>query len=411
MRQSNKLSAAFIRSVDLTKPKLHADGGNLYLQVSKYGTLSWLFRYMRDGVPRSMGLGPLGTISLAEARERARKHRQALLDGVSPLDVRRKARADAKAEAAKAMTFKAAADAYIAAHSAEWKSRKHVNQWVVTFAGTTKAINDLSVAEIDTPHVLAVLRPLWHKTPETASRIRARIEAVLGWATAAGARQGDNPARWRGHLENLLARPTKLKTVKHHAAIPYKEMPAFMAELRDKPGMSARCLEFAILTAVRTGEAIGAMWHEIDLEARLWVISADRTKAGREHRVPLSERAVAILQALPREGEFVFVGMKAGQPLSQRAMLALVESMRSDATVHGFRSAFRDFCGDETNFPREIAEAALAHSIGNKAEQAYRRGDALGKRRKLMAAWAAYCERPPATGDNVVAIGAAARAS
>jgi integrase len=420
MRKSNKLSAAFIRSIDLTKPKLYADGGNLYLQVSKFKTTSWLFRFMRDGVAKSMGLGPLGTISLAEARERARKARQGLLDDIDPLAAKRQARVEHKLEAAKAMTFKAAADAYIKANEASWKNEKHVAQWHATFNETkrgkrpypaaTAAINDLPVAAIDTALVHKVLEPIWRKTPETASRVRGRIERVLAWATVAGHRSGDNPARWAGHLAQLLPAKTKVAAVKHHDAVPYPDMAVFMGALRAKSGVSARALEFTILTAARTGEVIGARWSEINLNDKVWAIPAERMKAGREHRVPLSDRAIAVLKALPRGasgGEFVFA--RESKPLSNMSMLELLRGMRKGATVHGFRSSFRDWAGNETNFPREVVEHALAHSIGDKAEQAYRRDTAVERRRKLMDAWARYCERKPVDAAKVISIGKAAR--
>jgi integrase len=249
-----------------------------------------------------------------------------------------------------------------------------------------------------------VLQPIWTTKPETASRLRGRIENVLDWATVAGYRQGDNPARWRGHLVHLLAKPSRVRQVKHHSALPHCEIPVFMTDLRSRQGFSARCLEFTILTAARTAEAIGATWAEINWTDKVWIVPGARMKAGKEHRVPLSPRALEIIHDLNqrRESEYLFPGQKTGRPLSNMAMLVLLARMGRDAlTTHGFRSAFRDWCGEQTNFPREVAEAALAHRVGNEVEQAYRRGDALEKRRKLMEAWAAFCERPPATNSVV----------
>ena len=266
-------------------------------------------------------------------------------------------------------------------------------------------INHLPVGAIDTGLVLKVLEPIWSTTPETASRVRGRIELVLDWAKVRGYRDGENPARWRGHLDKTLPRRSKAKIVKHHGALPYSDMAAFMAALRAKNGVSARALEFTILSAARTGEAIGARWSEIDLQARLWVIPGQRIKAGREHRVPLSDRAAAILESLPREGDFVFVGAGAGKPISDRAMRDIVRGMRGKgATVHGFRSTFRDWAAELTSYPNEMCEIALAHVVSDKTESAYRRGDMMEKRRRLMADWAAFCGQPPSARANVVSI-------
>jgi integrase len=417
-RQGNKLSAAAVRAA--SKHGLYPDGYGLALQVSDFDTKAWVFRFMIAGRARKMGLGPLNTTSLAKARERAQKARDLLAEGIDPLDARDANRLQKKVEAAKSMTFKQCADAYIKANSSGWKNEKHAAQWGATFNETkrgkrvypasTAVINDLPVSAIDTGLVRKVLEPIWYETPETASRVRGRIERVLAWATVAGHRTGDNPARWTGHLKELLPAKTKVAVVVHHDAVPYRDMPALMAALRAKHGVSARALEFTILGAARTGEVICAKWDEIDLDAKLWAVPAARMKAGREHRVPLTDRALAILEALPREDEYVFPGARQGRPLAHTALLVLLQGMRGKgATVHGFRSTFRDWAAEQTAYPHEMCEIALAHAVGNKVEAAYRRGDLMEKRRHLMADWAAYCERPPAERSNIVAIREVAR--
>jgi integrase len=407
----NKLSAASVRNA--SEPGLYADGHGLYLQVSSFETKAWVFRYMMDGVGRKMGLGPLHTVSLAEARKRAAEARLKVLDGVDPIENKRAKRAHAKLEAAKAITFKECADKYVEANRAGWKNEKHAAQWDATFNETkrgkrvypaaTAAINDLPVSAIDTGLVLKALEPIWTKTPESASRIRGRVEAVLDWAKVRGYRDGENPARWRGHLDKTLAK--RPKTRAHHDAVPYAEMPAFMAQVRIKSGASALALEFTILTAARTGEVIGAKWSEFDLSTRLWTVPAARMKAGRDHRVPLSDRALEIIAQQPRGGEFIFAGRKPDRPLSQQAMLELMRDMRGKgATVHGFRSTFRDWAAEQTAYPNELCEIALAHAVSDKTEAAYRRGDMMEKRRRLMADWAAYCGQNPADRGKVVSI-------
>ncbi|MBI1650111.1 tyrosine-type recombinase/integrase [Hyphomicrobium sulfonivorans] len=383
----------------------YADGHGLYLQVSEWGTKSWIFRYMRNGRARHMGLGPLHTLSLAEARERARKARQALLDGIDPIDLRMDVQRAAKADAAKRTTFKDAAEKYIAAHKAGWKNTKHADQWEATLKlYAYPIIGGLTVADIGIGHITNVLEPIWLAKTETASRVRGRVEAILDWATVRGHRTGDNPARWRGCLDKLLPAKTKVRRVKHMAAMPYADVASFIGELRDRPGFSGKALQFAIFTACRTGEVTGARWDEIDLTEQLWSIPGERTKSGRQHRVPLSKPAMTLLTNLPcvKNEPFIFPGGKEGAGLSNMAMLELLREMRGKGlTVHGFRSSFRDWCAEQTNFPREIAEAALAHVLKDKTEAAYQRGDLLEKRRKLMEAWSSYCTRPAATADNV----------
>jgi len=414
MRTGNKLNALTIKNA--TKPGLYSDGHGLSLQVSVYGTKAWLFRFMRDGVARKMGLGALHTVSLAEARKRAAEARLAVHDGEDPIEARAARRAASRLETAKAITFKECAEAYVKANEAGWKNEKHRDQWIATFNRTsrgkrtfpavTEAINDLPVGSIDTGLVLKVIEPIWATKPETASRVRGRIESILNWATTRNYRSGENPARWRGHLDNVLPHRAKIRKVKHHDALPYAEMPAFMADLRRKEGVSARALEFTVLTAARTGEAIHATWPEFDLKAKLWTIPAARMKGAKEHRVPLSDRVIAALEALPRDGKFVFPGSKAGKPLSNMSMLELLRGMRGrGATVHGFRSTFRDWAAERTAHPDHVIEMSLAHAIGDKVEAAYRRGDLFEKRRRLMGDWAAYCESELVeSGDNVLPI-------
>jgi integrase len=395
----NRLTALKVR--ELSKRGRYADGGGLYLQVSEWGTKAWLFRYMLNGRARQMGLGSVNTFSLAEARERARQARQHLADDADPIDARNSRRMQAKAEAATQVTFKEAAEKYIAAHAPAWKSAIHAKQWATTLETYVfPTLGELSVAAIETPHILKVLEPIWTLKSETASRVRGRMEVVLNWATARGFRQGENPARWRGHLDHLLPATSKLSKAEHFAALPYGHVPAFVARLQDMESVSARALEFTIHTASRTGEVIGAKWSEIDLSTKVWTIPAERMKARREHRVPLSDLSMAILAALPRQegNEHVFIG-RPGKGLRPSDMLELVRKIDADTTVHGFRSSFRDWAGNQTNYPREIAEAALAHRVGDATEAAYRRSDALEKRRKLMQAWASYCERPTPSGQ------------
>ena len=347
-----------------------------------------------------MGLGSLIDVSLAEAREHAAECRQLRKQGIDPIESRRAAKAERLVTAAKAMTFDQAAEAYIAAHRAGWRNPKHAAQWKATLATYASPVfGKLSASSIDTGLVLKALEPIWTAKPETAGRVRGRIEAVLDWTTARGYRTGENPARWRGHLDKLLPARSKVRKVKHHSALPYTELPGFLAALREQPGTSARALEFTILTAARTSETVGARWPELDLSSKVWTVPAERMKAGREHRVPLSAAALSILQRMEdvREGDLVFPGdQRTG--LSNMAMLMLLRRMgRDDLTVHGFRSTFRTWAADCTSFPREVIEAALAHLFGDATEQAYQRSDLFQKRRRLMDAWAAYCAQTAET--------------
>lgn len=389
----NKLSAIKVRAV--TRPGLYGDGGGLWLQVSKSGSKSWIFRYDLAGRRREMGLGSCITVDLALAREKARECRLLLLDKRDPLEERDKARAEHAQRQAKRVSFDECAASYIDAHRGSWKSAKHAAQWETTLAMyASPVIGSLPVADVDTDLIVKVLSPIWKTKTETATRLRGRIESILDWAATRKLRHDVNPARWRGHLENLLANPNKIAPVKNHPALPWREVGSFMTELRQREGVSARAIEFAILTACRSGEVRGATWDEIDLEAKLWTIPAKRMKAGKEHRVPLSTSAMALLHAMEHRGGFVFPGRDTKTSLSDMSLTAVLRRMgRTDITIHGFRSSFRDWCSEWAGnaFSREVCEHALAHSLPDKVEAAYRRGDLLDKRVLLMQAWADYC--------------------
>ena len=400
----NKLSARAVANAKT--PGLYGDGGGLYLQVSNTGTKSWLFRYKIGGRSRYMGLGSLTTISLAKARELAGECRSLRLQHIDPIDHRNGLRAAALLEAAKAISFDECRDAYITAHRAGWRNAKHGAQWTGTLATfVTPVFGKLSVQNVDVALVMKVLEPIWSTKPETASRLRGRIERILDWAKTRGFRTGENPARWRGHLDHLLPPRSKVRKVKHHAALPFGEIGQFMVELREREGVAARALEFTILTAARTGEVLGATWDEIDLRTHTWTIPSDRMKGSREHRVPLSTDAIRLLEHMRtlKSTELVFPGHRNGKPLSIMALLMMLRRMgRSDLTTHGFRSSFRTWAAERTHFPREVVEAALAHVIGDKTEAAYQRGDLFEKRRRLMAEWARYCTSPMREAGTVV---------
>lgn len=394
-----KLSAKSVEAAR-KRPGRYGDGLGLYLEVKSASSAYWVLRYERGGKEHWMGLGPLHTFSLAEARQRARAVRQQLFDGVDPLEAKRATQAAKAAAAARALSFKDASLAYYESHEAKWTNRRYKAQFLSSLESYAwPTIGALSVSDIDTGLVLQVLEPIWREKCETADRVRGRIEAVLDWAAARGHRSGENPARWRGHIAKLLPSRQAVQAVQHHPALPYAEVSDFLAQLRMREGTAARAAEFVVLTATRTGEALGATWDEIDLERRVWTIPAQRMKGKKEHRVPLCDRAVALLKALPREArnKHVFIGTRAGAPLSSAAMVKVLHRMkRSDLTIHGFRSTFRDWAGECTNFPNHVVEMALAHSVGNAVERAYRRGDLFEKRRALMAAWGQYCDAPPA---------------
>jgi integrase len=376
----------------------------LYLQVGPTGKKSWLLRYELNGRERFMGLGSLDDFTLKEARERARAQRQLLADGLDPIEKRKAERAAHNLAAAKVLTFEEAGRLYFDQHERKWRNAKHRAQFLSTLVMYAfPQIGRLSVAAIDTGQVLRVIEPIWQDKTETANRVRGRIESVLDWATVRGYRTGDNPARWKGHLSEVLPARSQIAKAEHHPALAYTDLPSFMAALAEREGVAARALEFTIMTAARTGEAIGAQWPEIDLKTKVWTVPAGRIKGGREHRVPLADRAVEILRRLPREdgNPFVFIGPGASG-MSNMAMAAVLKRMaRDDITVHGFRSTFRDWAAECTACPNHVVEMALAHVIGDKVEAAYRRGDLFAKRTRLMADWSRYCTRPAPAGEVV----------
>jgi integrase len=384
------------------QPGMHCDGGGLYLRITPEGTQQWVLRYMLNRRPHWMGLGPLSLYSLQEARTKALAARKLRHEGIDPIEARRAQRARERLEEAKAITFKQCAEAYINSHRAGWRNGKHAGQWGATLATYAfPIIGGLPVQSVDTGLVLKVLEPIWTAKPETAGRLRGRIENILHWGRVRGYREGENPARWRGHLDKLLPKRSKVHRVEHHAALSYAELPDFLGRLRDQEGNAARALELAILTAGRTGEVIGARWSEINLLDKTWTIPASRMKAQREHRVPLSARALAILREMQAARQddsdeaFVFPSRKSKTPLSNMAFLMLLRRMgNGDLTAHGFRATFKTWASERTSIQNEIVEGALAHAVGSKVEQAYRRGDLFEKRRRLMDAWAKFCEHP-----------------
>lgn len=414
-RPLGKLTALQVNKFN--KPGLYGDGGGLTLQITKAGVKSWLFRYMIDGKPYAMGLGPTHTVSLAEAREKALAARKLILDGLNPLEVKKQQKQTLLLERAKTMTFDACAKAYIEAHQASWRNAKHRDQWTSTIASYASPVfGSLAVAEIDTALVMKCLSPIWTTKTETASRLRGRIQSILDWATTSGYRQGENPARWSGHLENLLAKVPKAARTKNHPSLPWQKVGDFINGLSQRVGIAASALHFTILTACRSGEVRGAKWSEINLQDKVWTIPAARMKAGVEHQVPLSEGAMNILTAMERHrknagedaskaemDELVFPG-RTNQPLSDMSLTAVIRRMNEEAdkplwvdakgqpiTVHGFRATFRMWCAEATNFPREVAEHALAHRLPDEVERAYQRGTQFAKRQALMQAWFEYC--------------------
>lgn len=392
-RKSKELSALEVGR--LKKAGHHAVGGvaGLYLYVNQAGARSWVLRFMAGDKRRHMGLGGFPDVPLAHAKEKARQARDDIGKGIDPIAQRQAAISQLRAQQLSEKTFEQAATAYIEAHGDTWKNAKHRAQWETTLKTYAYPImGKLQVRDVGQEQVLKVLEPIWKTKNETASRVRGRIESVLDWATVRKYRSGENPARWKGHLDHLLAAPSKVKKVEHHRALAIDDMPAFMHALRQRDGMAARALEFTILTAARSGEVRGASWSEMDLEAGIWTVPAGRMKAGKEHRVPLSAAALQILKGLPRieKGDHAFYAPHGGQ-LSDMSLTAVMRRMEVDAVPHGFRSTFRDWAGERTHYPRELAEQALAHTLDNKVEAAYRRGDALDKRRQMMSDWASFC--------------------
>lgn len=380
----------------LSKRGLYGDGGGLYLQITAAGVKSWIFRYRDNGRLRNHGLGPLGTVSLAEAREAALACRKLRLQGIDPIEAKKQKRATEKLEAAKSITFAECANAYIEAHRAGWKNAKHVYQWEMSLGKHAFPVfGDLPVAAVDAPLVLRALEPIWDKKNETARRLRGRIERVLDWAKVRGYRTGENPAAWKGNLSHTLPAPKRVARVKHHPALPHAQMSTFWRELAKQSGVPAKALRFTILTAARTSEVLLATWDEVDMEAAVWTLSAERMKMDREHRVPLPPQAMTLLQEqyAQRTSDYIFPGAKPGQPYCDRVMtMVLYRMQRRDIRVHGFRSTFRDWAAECTDFPDKVPEAALAHKQGNDVEVAYLRTDFFDQRRQLMERWAAYCE-------------------
>ncbi len=413
-KKVEELSALAVKN--LKEAGLYAVGGvpGLHLQVTSTGAKTWILRFTAGVKPgtgkpwrRDLGLGGYPAVGLADARRKAQEAREKVAQGIDPITEKREQRSAMMAARLAEITFEKAAHQYIEAKSGEWRNEKHGQQWTNTLAAYAfPVIGALRVSDIERAHVLQVLEPLWFgdkeaeqekdRKPkiETGTRVRQRIESVLDWATVRGYRQGDNPARWEGYLDKVLPARNKVQKVQHLAALPIAELPDFLSRLRQRNGIGARALEFAILTAARSGEVRGATWDEIDLEARVWTVPADRMKAKKEHRVPLSETAIKLLNDLPRmeDCNLVFPPPRGRNPLSDNTLTKVLKDMEVPVTAHGFRSTFRDWCAEHTEFPREVAEMALAHTIGNAVEAAYRRGDLFDKRRALMATWAAFCD-------------------
>ncbi|HEX6956817.1 MAG TPA: integrase arm-type DNA-binding domain-containing protein [Ferrovibrio sp.] len=391
----NRLKALAVSR--LKEPGMHADGGGLYLQITEGGGRSWIFRYRMGGrkTPRDMGLGSEATLTLAEAREKARECRKLILDGIDPIEHRREQRAKQGRARAAQTPFKEIAEAYIAAQEPSWKSPKQAKIWRATLTAYAYAhLGSLPASAIGTDEVLKVLEPIWYKKPETGKRVRGRVEAILDYAKVRGLRTGENPARWKGTLDKLLPPWSRIRPVKHHPALPYGELPAFMAELREREGVAAYALQFTILTVLRTSEIRWAVPGEFNSSRTIWTIPKERMKgSNRDHKVPLSDPAQAIVKkTLKLGGRYVFPGPEDKKALSENAMLAVLDRMgRGDITVHGFRSAFRDWASEETDYPREVVEMCMAHAISDKVEAAYRRGDLFKKRAELMDEWAAFC--------------------
>ena len=391
----------------LNKPGRHAVGyiSGLLIVVKDSGAKSWILRTVIGNRRCSVGLGPYPEISLSEARNKARSYKKDVREGKDPLEEKRRIKAGLMRLNGR-MTFAKAAKGCHEKKISEFRNDKHGRDWISSINRYAfPVIGNLPVDEIDLPHILKILEPVWHEKTETATRLRQRIENVLAWATVSGYRKGDNPARWKGHLDAILPKPSKIKKVEHFKALAWQNIGAFMQDLRNRNGFGARCLEWIILTVARSGEARLATWDEIDLESLTWTIPSERMKTGKEHKVPLVDDAIKLLDALPRfqGSDYIFTAARGG-PLSDMTISAVCRRMQVNAVPHGFRSTFRDWCAENTNFPREVAEQALAHSIGNQVEAAYRRGDLFGKRRKLMVAWSAYCNNVQGTGASVTPI-------
>lgn len=392
---THRLTAVGVKN--LKEKGLYGDGCGLYLRITDTGTKGWIFRFTLGTRTRDMGLGTCAAISLASAREIVEEYRKLLKQGIDPIEMRKKTAHSQNGGITPAVSFRDAADRYISAHERSWRNPKHRQQWRNTLSTyAVPVMGDMDVAAIGTEDVLRVLEPIWHAKPETANRVRGRIESVLDWCRVRKYRDGANPALWRGHLNHLLPARKKKMGIRHHPALAWREIPRFMQELRANSSISARALEFTVLTAARTSESTLATWEEFDLEENIWGVPAERMKASVAHRVPLSSSARDVIVALPQiEGNvYVFPGAKPRRPLSNMAMLELLRGMRPGLTVHGFRSSFRDWAAEATDFPPEVIEMALAHTIESAVERAYRRGDLFEKRRGLMEAWAAFSASP-----------------
>lgn len=404
--KADVLSAISVKR--LKRPGLHAVGGvaGLALMVKSTGARSWILRTTAGGRRREFGLGGYPDVTLEQARERARELRELIRQGIDPAEQRRAAQDALRTANAKRLTFRQAAEKFLESKRREFRNPKHAAQWETTLKTyADPIIGALPVDQIEFPHIVRILDPIWTSKTETAKRVRGRIESVLAYATASGFRDGDNPARWRGNLDAVLPKPNKVSKVKHHRALPYAELPAFMVSLREKNGIAPRALEFLILTAARSGEIRGATWDEIDFKAKTWTVPGERMKAGKDHRVPLSAEALAILKALPRfeGGNYIFAAPRGG-PLSDMALSQVTRRMKVDAVPHGFRSTFRDWAAEHTNYAREVAEQALAHTISNAVEAAYRRGDLFDKRRRMMADWSKFATSPHTAAATVTPI-------
>lgn len=403
-KKAKELSA--IEVSRLTTAGLQAVGGvaGLLLQVTKAGSRSWILRVVIGSKRRDIGLGGYPDVTLGQARELARSSRLKIQEGIDPVEERRAAKAQLVAAQASQITFDEAVKIFLTHKNHEFSNKKHAAQWESTLRTyASPIIGTLLVSEIDLPHIRQVLEPIWIEKTETAKRLRGRIENVLNWATVSKYRTGENPARWKGHLDNILPKPSKVTKVKHHKALPREELGLFIKSLKQREGTAAKALEFLVLTAARSGEIRGATWSEINLKSGLWIIPAERMKTGKEHQVPLSKEAIKLLKALPttKNNEYLFPAPRGGA-LSDMALLAVMRRMDVSAVPHGFRSTFRDWCEEETSFPHNVAEMALAHTIGNKVEAAYRRGDLLAKRTLLMQQWAKYCNTVQKKGDVVL---------
>lgn len=395
-RKVEKLTSLQVKKLD--KPGWYADGAGLYLQVSQTGSKSWVYRYQKASRERRHGLGSFPTVSLKLARQKAQECRLMRKDGIDPIEHKKAQGLAEELNKAKAITFKECALAYIDSHKAGWRNRKHEAQWGNTLKTYAyPVIGDLAVQDVDIGHILKILEPIWKEKTETATRVRQRIENILDWAKVRKYRTGENPALWRGHLDKILPKPTKVQKVRHFAAMPYTEVPAYYRKLAKLETVAAKALAFVILTASRNGEARGAKWDEIDLKQATWTIPAERMKAHREHRVPLSKEAVRLLKAVKPlkhdDDDHVFPGIRKGNSISEAALMKQLKQNHPTLTIHGFRSSFRDWCAEMTNYPREVAEAALAHTLKDKTEAAYQRGDLLAKRAQLMDAWSRHCKK------------------